>query len=152
MLQSCTVWWKEDSNQELEIWCLVQSHVELLLQIFFFFPQSVYSPVPILKVKDPIDRTIDFVPTKTPYDPRWMLAGRPNPSKQIFGGQDVPRCVLVQENQGSTSVTALSMIRFQHQIIITLVQSNAHCVVRIPKSKEGRYLSKQGRRPCVITL
>lgn len=71
-----------------------------------------------------------------------MLAGRPNPSKQIFGGQDVPRCVLVQENQGSTSVTALSMIRFQHQIIITLVQFNAHCVVRIPKTKEGRCLSK----------
>uniref|UniRef100_A0A8C9FA64 acetyl-CoA carboxylase n=1 Tax=Pavo cristatus TaxID=9049 RepID=A0A8C9FA64_PAVCR len=45
-----------------------------------YMPKSVYSPVPILKVKDPIDRTIDFVPTKTPYDPRWMLAGRPNPS------------------------------------------------------------------------
>ncbi|XP_032304401.1 acetyl-CoA carboxylase 1 isoform X5 [Coturnix japonica] len=47
-----------------------------------YMPKSVYSPVPILKVKDPIDRTIDFVPTKTPYDPRWMLAGRPNPSQK----------------------------------------------------------------------
>lgn len=26
---------------------------------------------------DPIDRPVEFVPTKEPYDPRWMLAGRP---------------------------------------------------------------------------
>ncbi|XP_061460823.1 acetyl-CoA carboxylase 1 isoform X1 [Rhineura floridana] len=44
-----------------------------------YMPKSVFSPVPILTVKDPIERIIDFVPTKTPYDPRWMLAGRPNP-------------------------------------------------------------------------
>ena len=37
------------------------------------------SPLPILKMHDPIEREIEFVPTKTPYDPRWMLAGRPNP-------------------------------------------------------------------------
>uniref|UniRef100_A0A8C3D0D3 Acetyl-CoA carboxylase alpha n=1 Tax=Cairina moschata TaxID=8855 RepID=A0A8C3D0D3_CAIMO len=47
-----------------------------------YMPKSVYSPVPILKVKDPIDRTIDYMPTKTPYDPRWLLAGRPNPSQK----------------------------------------------------------------------
>ena len=28
---------------------------------------------------DPVDREIDFVPTKTPYDPRWMLGGRTHP-------------------------------------------------------------------------
>jgi len=28
---------------------------------------------------DPVDREIGFIPTKTPYDPRWMLGGRPNP-------------------------------------------------------------------------
>jgi acetyl-CoA carboxylase/biotin carboxylase 1 len=32
--------------------------------------------VPIITPADPIDRLIDFVPTKIPYDPRWMLAGR----------------------------------------------------------------------------
>uniref|UniRef100_A0A8C7UBM4 acetyl-CoA carboxylase n=1 Tax=Oncorhynchus mykiss TaxID=8022 RepID=A0A8C7UBM4_ONCMY len=26
---------------------------------------------------DPIDRLVEFMPTKAPYDPRWMLAGRP---------------------------------------------------------------------------
>lgn len=30
---------------------------------------------------DPVDREIEFVPTKAPYDPRWMLAGRPHPSE-----------------------------------------------------------------------
>uniref|UniRef100_A0A663MA55 acetyl-CoA carboxylase n=1 Tax=Athene cunicularia TaxID=194338 RepID=A0A663MA55_ATHCN len=56
--------------------------VYTILQWLSYMPKSVYSPVPILKVKDPIDRTIEFVPTKTPYDPRWMLTGRPNPSQK----------------------------------------------------------------------
>lgn len=33
----------------------------------------------VLPAIDPIDREIEFMPTKAPYDPRWMLAGRPNP-------------------------------------------------------------------------
>lgn len=40
----------------------------------------MHSSVPLLNSKDPIDRIIEFVPTKAPYDPRWMLAGRPHPS------------------------------------------------------------------------
>ncbi|XP_033618806.1 acetyl-CoA carboxylase 1 isoform X6 [Fukomys damarensis] len=45
-----------------------------------YMPKSVHSSVPLLNSKDPIDRIIEFVPTKAPYDPRWMLAGRPHPS------------------------------------------------------------------------
>jgi len=33
---------------------------------------------------DPIERDIEFVPTKAPYDPRWMLAGRPHPGINIY--------------------------------------------------------------------
>ncbi|NXA66822.1 ACAC carboxylase, partial [Mohoua ochrocephala] len=56
--------------------------VYTILQWLSYMPKNIHSPAPILKVKDPIDRTIDFVPTKTPYDPRWMLAGRPNPNQK----------------------------------------------------------------------
>lgn len=34
--------------------------------------------------KDPVDRQIEFIPTKAPYDPRWMLAGRPSQSESQF--------------------------------------------------------------------
>uniref|UniRef100_A0A803TBB0 Acetyl-CoA carboxylase alpha n=1 Tax=Anolis carolinensis TaxID=28377 RepID=A0A803TBB0_ANOCA len=47
-----------------------------------YMPKSVFSPVPMLTAKDPIDRIIEFSPTKTPYDPRWMLAGRPHPTQK----------------------------------------------------------------------
>ncbi|KAF4012060.1 hypothetical protein G4228_003352 [Cervus hanglu yarkandensis] len=47
-----------------------------------YMPKSVYSSVPLLNSKDPIDRVIEFVPTKAPYDPRWMLAGRPHPTQK----------------------------------------------------------------------
>ena len=36
----------------------------------------------ISAASDPIDRDIDFVPTKAPYDPRWMLMGRAHPDQQ----------------------------------------------------------------------
>ncbi|XP_059994950.1 acetyl-CoA carboxylase 1-like, partial [Lagenorhynchus albirostris] len=47
-----------------------------------YMPKSVHSSVPLLNSKDPIDRVIEFIPTKTPYDPRWMLAGRPHPTQK----------------------------------------------------------------------
>uniref|UniRef100_A0A8C9T0H2 acetyl-CoA carboxylase n=1 Tax=Scleropages formosus TaxID=113540 RepID=A0A8C9T0H2_SCLFO len=54
--------------------------VYTLLQWLSYMPKCKTSPVPILNTKDPIDRPVEFVPTKAPYDPRWMLAGRPNPN------------------------------------------------------------------------
>ncbi|GLD74974.1 acetyl-CoA carboxylase 1 isoform X1, partial [Lates japonicus] len=49
-----------------------------LLQWLSYMPKCKSSPVPILSAKDSIDRPVEFVPTKAPYDPRWMLAGRPS--------------------------------------------------------------------------
>uniref|UniRef100_A0A665X8A4 acetyl-CoA carboxylase n=1 Tax=Echeneis naucrates TaxID=173247 RepID=A0A665X8A4_ECHNA len=49
-----------------------------LLQWLSYMPKCKSSPVPILSAKDPIDRPVEFFPTKAPYDPRWMLAGRPS--------------------------------------------------------------------------
>jgi len=44
------------------------------------FCQDKLSPVPIIKPVDPVDREVNYMPTKAPYDPRWMLAGRQSPS------------------------------------------------------------------------
>ena len=32
--------------------------------------------LPVLQTPDPVERCIEFVPSRTPYDPRNMLAGR----------------------------------------------------------------------------
>ncbi|XP_036079270.1 acetyl-CoA carboxylase 1 isoform X3 [Rousettus aegyptiacus] len=53
-----------------------------ILHWLSYMPKNVNSSVPILNSKDPIDRIIEFVPTKAPYDPRWMLAGRPHPTQK----------------------------------------------------------------------
>lgn len=47
----------------------------------FLVLQNQQSPVPVIPTTDSVDREIDFIPTKAPYDPRWMLAGRPHPSE-----------------------------------------------------------------------
>uniref|UniRef100_A0A8C4U5W6 acetyl-CoA carboxylase n=1 Tax=Falco tinnunculus TaxID=100819 RepID=A0A8C4U5W6_FALTI len=54
--------------------------VYTILQWLSYMPKDNQSPVPITAISDPIDREIDFVPSKVPYDPRWMLAGRPHPT------------------------------------------------------------------------
>ncbi|XP_049326203.1 acetyl-CoA carboxylase 2 isoform X3 [Astyanax mexicanus] len=51
-----------------------------ILQWLSYMPKNKHSPVPVMPPTDPVDREIEFVPTKAPYDPRWMLCGRPHPS------------------------------------------------------------------------
>ncbi|KAJ8967322.1 hypothetical protein NQ314_002949 [Rhamnusium bicolor] len=51
-----------------------------ILKWLSYIPKDKFSPVPIMKSTDPITREVTFTPTKTPYDPRWMLAGRESPN------------------------------------------------------------------------
>jgi acetyl-CoA carboxylase carboxyltransferase component len=54
--------------------------VSLMLRWLSYMPERQGSLLPIMPPLDPVDRPIQFRPTKAPYDPRWMLAGRPLPS------------------------------------------------------------------------
>lgn len=45
-----------------------------------YMPEKMDAELPIVIPNDPIERPIGFMPTKSPYDPRCMLAGRPNPT------------------------------------------------------------------------
>ncbi|XP_044144047.1 acetyl-CoA carboxylase 1 isoform X2 [Bufo gargarizans] len=56
--------------------------VYTILQWLSYMPKCISSPVAIISPKDIIERQIEFVPTKAPYDPRWMLAGRPHPCQK----------------------------------------------------------------------
>ncbi|XP_068095507.1 acetyl-CoA carboxylase 2 isoform X1 [Hyperolius riggenbachi] len=51
-----------------------------ILQWLSYMPKDKHSPVPVISPVDPIDRPVEFMPTKAPYDPRWMLAGRIHPT------------------------------------------------------------------------
>ncbi|XP_066509285.1 acetyl-CoA carboxylase-like isoform X2 [Hoplias malabaricus] len=51
-----------------------------ILQWLSYMPKNQHSPVPVMPPTDPVDREVEFIPTKAPYDPRWMLCGRPHPS------------------------------------------------------------------------
>ncbi|XP_031330897.1 acetyl-CoA carboxylase isoform X2 [Photinus pyralis] len=47
-----------------------------ILNWLSYVPKDKNSPVPMIKPVDPIDREIAYMPTKAPYNPRWMLEGR----------------------------------------------------------------------------
>ncbi|XP_051278082.1 acetyl-CoA carboxylase isoform X2 [Dicentrarchus labrax] len=51
-----------------------------ILKWLSYMPKNKHSPVPVISTTDPVDREIEYTPTKAPYDPRWMLAGRPHPT------------------------------------------------------------------------
>ncbi len=46
-----------------------------------YMPKAIGAGLPVSGVWDPIERAIDFCPTKNPYDPRWMLEGRTSPGE-----------------------------------------------------------------------
>ena len=50
--------------------------VQAICEWMSYVPRKRYSPVPILSTMDPVNRPIKYHPTKAPYDPRNMLAGR----------------------------------------------------------------------------
>jgi acetyl-CoA carboxylase / biotin carboxylase 1 len=55
--------------------------ISLILKWLAFMPDRILNgastSLPVLTpLFDPVDRDIDYVPTKTAYDPRWMLEGR----------------------------------------------------------------------------
>ncbi|XP_066116448.1 acetyl-CoA carboxylase 2 isoform X1 [Saccopteryx bilineata] len=54
--------------------------VYTILEWLSYMPKDNHSPVPIVTPTDPVDREIEFCPSRAPYDPRWMLAGRPHPT------------------------------------------------------------------------
>lgn len=54
--------------------------VYTILHWLSYIPNARGGILPIVSPSDPIERMIDFTPTKAPYDPRWMLAGRYNPA------------------------------------------------------------------------
>lgn len=70
--------------QKGNIYNLYCSNEEEEINILHFLIQCKGSPLPILETGDPIDREVEFVPTKAPYDPRWMLNGRQNPGIATF--------------------------------------------------------------------
>lgn len=45
-----------------------------------YMPERSDAPLPVVIMNDPVERAVGFMPTKSPYDPRWMLAGRLNPT------------------------------------------------------------------------
>ncbi|KAI4536359.1 hypothetical protein MG293_013751 [Ovis ammon polii] len=54
--------------------------VYTILEWLSYMPKDNRSPVPVITPKDPTDREIEFQPSRGPYDPRWLLAGRPHPT------------------------------------------------------------------------
>lgn len=53
--------------------------VEAICQWLSFVPKHRNAPLPITRAIDPVDRPVEYVLSKTAYDPRHMLAGRVSP-------------------------------------------------------------------------
>lgn len=58
--------------------------IATILRWLSYVPKDKLSLLPIIKSVDPIDREVEFMPTKAPYDPRWMLEGRQSPSTDFL--------------------------------------------------------------------
>jgi len=52
-----------------------QEGVHAMLDWLSFVPENTKMQPPVLPVSDPVERDVEFMPTKSAYDPRHMLAG-----------------------------------------------------------------------------
>jgi acetyl-CoA carboxylase/biotin carboxylase 1 len=52
-----------------------QEGVHAMLQWLSYVPERIGATPAMTLCADPVDREIAFTPSKTPYDPRHMLAG-----------------------------------------------------------------------------
>ena len=63
-----------------------QEGVNSMLDWLSYVPKDMKSQPPQVASADPVDRDIGFIPTKTPYDPRHMLAGHEDESGKFVSG------------------------------------------------------------------
>ncbi|GAB6029960.1 hypothetical protein CHUAL_005655 [Chamberlinius hualienensis] len=51
-----------------------------ILKWLAYIPKGKGADLPIIDCLDPVEREVQYVPSKAPYDPRWLLAGRSSPA------------------------------------------------------------------------
>lgn len=96
-----------------------------ILSWLSYIPSKVGNGLPIVIPNDPIERPVGFVPTKAPYDPRWMIAGRPNPTNP--GEWE---CGLFDRNSWSEIMERYGICKRIYFILVdlkTLTLSNFNC-------------------------
>jgi len=82
-----------------------QDGVKAILNWLSYVPATSKSQARALKSSDPVDRDIEFMPTKTPYDPRHMLAGVAAPEGFSKGFFDVDSWTETLPEWGKSVVT-----------------------------------------------
>jgi acetyl-CoA carboxylase/biotin carboxylase 1 len=50
--------------------------IQSILRWLSYMPKCKGAPLPINLIYDSIDRELEYMPTKAPHDPRWLLSGR----------------------------------------------------------------------------
>ena len=60
--------------------------MQAVLDWISYIPAEFKSTSPVVPGGDPVDRPVEFLPTKTPYDPRHMLAGITQPDGSFTSG------------------------------------------------------------------
>jgi len=63
-----------------------QEGVSAILDWLSYVPKDSFSVPPMIKAADPVDREVSFTPSKSPYDPRHMLAGQTLPDGSRLTG------------------------------------------------------------------
>ncbi|XP_035212091.1 acetyl-CoA carboxylase-like isoform X1 [Stegodyphus dumicola] len=58
--------------------------IYIMLKWLSYMPKCRGAELPIMEPLDPVDRDVIFIPTRLPYDPRYLLAGRESPNLAGF--------------------------------------------------------------------
>jgi acetyl-CoA carboxylase/biotin carboxylase 1 len=87
-----------------------QEGVEAILKWLSFVPSNVASLSPIIRSVDSVDRQIEYMPSKSPYDPRHMLAGAEVEGEWLSGFCDEGSFQEYLEGWGKTVVVGRARV------------------------------------------
>jgi acetyl-CoA carboxylase/biotin carboxylase 1 len=116
-----------------------QSGVDSILGWLSFVPKDVNSAPPLLATNDPVTREVAFMPTKTPYDPRHMLAGARVDGEFLPGFCDEGTFKEYMEGWGKTVVVGRGRVGgLPVGIIAVETRSTERLIPADPASRESR--------------
>ena len=100
-----------------------------MLDWLSYIPKSRGNPIPTIDSVDPIDRNIDFIPTKSPYDPRHMLAGYQDNKGWVSGFLDKGSFIETLAGWGKTVICGRGRLGGIPLAIIAVETRTVECFI-----------------------
>ena len=118
--------------------------VRIIIEWLAYVPSYHGAVLPIAMPTDPVNRAVQYTPTKAPYDPRWMIAGYQGDGEFESGFFDKGSFMEVQSTWAQTVVCGRTYLGGIPIIVIAVETWSAEVTIPDPNT-ESQVISQAGQ-------